>query len=198
MSEHGTDGAGRGEAFLGRWSRRKLAPDPAPDPRRPDQPADTKPAPVESGKTAHPITDPADLPALDMLDGLKSEYQAFMQSNVSDATRREALKQLFSDPHFNVMDGLDTYIDDYSIEDPIPEAMLRGLTQARGLSLFEESRERDASPTIQPGTAGTVVQADGAPAADTEGAAAPGSTAVQPTADAATPGAGAINPEGSE
>jgi hypothetical protein len=32
--------------------------------------------------------------------------------------KNAALKQLFSDPHFNVMDGLDTYIDDYGIPDP--------------------------------------------------------------------------------
>ena len=30
------------------------------------------------------------------------------------------MKKLFSDPHFNVMDGLDTYIDDYGKPDPIP------------------------------------------------------------------------------
>ena len=30
------------------------------------------------------------------------------------------MKKLFSDPHFNVMDGLDTYIDDYGKPDPLP------------------------------------------------------------------------------
>ena len=30
------------------------------------------------------------------------------------------MKKLFADPHYNVMDGLDVYIDDYSKPDPIP------------------------------------------------------------------------------
>ena len=42
-----------------------------------------------------------------------------------------ALKKLFSDPHFNVMDGLDTYIDDYGKPDPIPPSMLRAHSQNR-------------------------------------------------------------------
>ena len=40
------------------------------------------------------------------------------------------MKKLFSDPHFNVMDGLDTYIDDYGKPDPIPLSMLRRMNQA--------------------------------------------------------------------
>jgi hypothetical protein len=32
--------------------------------------------------------------------------------------RNAALKKLFTDPHFNVMDGLDVYIDDYGKPDP--------------------------------------------------------------------------------
>ena len=38
--------------------------------------------------------------------------------------KRAALRKLFTDPHFNVMDGLDIYIDDYSKPDPMPEGML--------------------------------------------------------------------------
>ena len=40
------------------------------------------------------------------------------------------MKKLFADPHFNVMDGLDTYIDDYGKPDPIPQSMLRQLDQS--------------------------------------------------------------------
>ena len=50
------------------------------------------------------------------------------------------MKTLFADPHFNVMDGLDIYIDDYSLSEPIPEAMLATLNQARGL-LFDAPEE---------------------------------------------------------
>ena len=51
------------------------------------------------------------------------------------------MKKLFADPHFNVMDGLDIYIDDYSKPDPIPEAMLRKLASAKFLGLFDEEEE---------------------------------------------------------
>ena len=44
---------------------------------------------------------------------------------------RTALKKLFSDPRFNVMDGLDVYIGDYSKPDPIDPAIVRTLVQAR-------------------------------------------------------------------
>ena len=37
-----------------------------------------------------------------------------------DAVTPRCLSNLFSDPQFNVMDGLDTYIDDYSKPDLIP------------------------------------------------------------------------------
>jgi len=51
------------------------------------------------------------------------------------------LKKLFTDPHFNIMDGLDTYIDDYSKPDPIPESMLRRMAQSKALGLFDEPEE---------------------------------------------------------
>ncbi len=51
------------------------------------------------------------------------------------------MKKLFSDPHFNKMDGLDIYIDDYTQSKPIPEAMLRKMVQAQFLGLF---RDEDA------------------------------------------------------
>ena len=63
-----------------------------------------------------------------------------------------ALKKLFaSEPHFNVMDGLDTYIDDYNKFEPIPKAMLRQLVNARALGLIddelaEQPKPADASP----------------------------------------------------
>ena len=140
-----------GEPFLARWSRRKL--EPTPDEQSPDR----GPPPLPETSHGLPATvaapPPAQLPALDSLDGLNSDYKAFMQPGVGAATRSFALKKLFSDPHFNIMDGLDTYIDDYSIEDPIPDAMLRGLNQARSLMLFEEEKVERAEG--EPALAGT-------------------------------------------
>jgi len=51
------------------------------------------------------------------------------------------MKKLFTDPHFNVMDGLDTYIDDYSQPDPLPLAMLRQMASAQFLKLVDEEPE---------------------------------------------------------
>ena len=46
--------------------------------------------------------------------------------------RRLALKKLFADPHFNVMDRLDMYMDDYNKPSPVSAAMLAALQHARG------------------------------------------------------------------
>jgi hypothetical protein len=74
-----------------------------------------------------------------------SDFKPFMAGDVTPDVRNAAMKQLFADPHFNVMDGLDTYIDDYSKSDPIPESMLRQMTSAKFLNLFddEEDKEKD-------------------------------------------------------
>lgn len=71
-----------------------------------------------------------DLPALDTLT-IDSDYTVFMQPGVDAQVTRTALKKLFSDPRFNVMDGLDVYISDYSKPDPIDPAIVRTLVQAR-------------------------------------------------------------------
>ena len=58
------------------------------------------------------------------------------------ACSNAALKKLFSDPHFNVMDGLDTYIDDYGKPDPLPPVMLRRMAQSTFLGLFDDEQPR--------------------------------------------------------
>ena len=130
--------------FLSRWSRRKLdvakeaaSPKPVPPP-----PAATSPAVAQGA--AKP-----ELPSVDTLKGLASEYQEFLRPDVDEKLRQAALKKLFHDPHFNVMDGLDTYIDDYSRPDPIPDAMLRTLSHARGL-LFDEKKEETQAAADKP------------------------------------------------
>ena len=74
--------------------------------------------------------EPVALPALDTLT-TDSDYTPFMQPGVDDAVKRGALRKLFRDPRFNVMDGLDVYIDDYSKPDPIEPDLVRKLVQAR-------------------------------------------------------------------
>jgi hypothetical protein len=80
------------------------------------------------------------LPAIDSLN-FDSDFKAFMHSKVEESVKRAALKKLFSDPRFNVMDGLDTYIDDYTKSEPISEDLLARLDHARQ-TLFGKPEEK--------------------------------------------------------
>ena len=150
------DGEGR-EGFLGRWSRRKRA---EPEVREEE---DLKTAQVLAEERARlepqpvpaaPLEVPQDLPAVETLTP-ESDYTRFMKPDVPIASRNAAMKKLFTDPHFNVMDGLDIYIDDYTKEDPIPMAMLRDLAQSKMLGLFkeEEAAEEKARQELADQTA---------------------------------------------
>ena len=66
------------------------------------------------------------------------DFSRFVGRDVSPQVKNTALRTLFSDPHFNVMDGLDTYIDDYGKPDPLPAGMLRQMVQSTMLRLFED------------------------------------------------------------
>ena len=57
---------------------------------------------------------------------------------VDPGVRREALKVLLRDPRFNVMDGLDVYIDDYSKPDPLPPEWLAQMNQMKHLGHYIE------------------------------------------------------------
>ena len=63
----------------------------------------------------------------------ESDFSVFMGPGVRPELRQAALKKLFADPHFNLMDRLDIYIDDYTKPDPIPASMLEQLAQFRNL-----------------------------------------------------------------
>ena len=67
-----------------------------------------------------------------------------MGQGVAPEVKNAAMKKLFADPHFNVMDRMDIYIDDYSQPDPLPLAMLRQMNGAKFLNLFEdEDKDKD-------------------------------------------------------
>jgi hypothetical protein len=112
--------------FLRRWSRRKQ--DAALQAKAPAAKQDEQ-APV--------------LPPLDSLT-FESDFKAFMHAKVEEGVKRAALKKLFADPRFNVMDGLDIYIDDYSKDDPLPPGMLERLAHARA-ALFGQQEEKPAA-----------------------------------------------------
>ncbi len=132
--------------FLARWSKRKLAqaieaqgrPAEAsaleaegagasfPSEVRAPVAAGPQPAGAAAGRPGVETG----LPAVEGLT-LASDFTAFLKEEVSESLRRQALTKLFADPHFNRMDGLDIYIDDYSVPVPIPPEMMGKLKHAR-------------------------------------------------------------------
>ena len=160
--------------FLGRWARRKTA---ALQGKPLEEPAAlAQPRPVEAAGAGASSSGPAEsAPALAppsaigageppekalSLDDVKrltkdSDFKPFMASHVGPEVRNAAMKKLFADPHFNVMDGLDTYIDDYSQSEPIPESMLRQMASAKFLKLVDDEgdegeAERQPDPSSLP------------------------------------------------
>jgi hypothetical protein len=152
----------RDGSFLSRWSRRKTqvredlalrdeaaSPLPAPTPLPTSLPT-ALPTPRPSGPAAGaPTAMPAaPAPTLDDVAALlpQSDYTRFVARGVTPEVKNAALKKLFTDPHFNIMDGLDTYIDDYGKPDPLPASMLRQMVQSQLLGLFDEEKKADTSP----------------------------------------------------
>ena len=106
---------------LKRWSRRKL------DATRESAPADDAriaPTPVAPAAAA-PVSE-APLPPVESLTA-DADFTPYLQPQVDEAVKRSALKKMFTDPHFNVMDGLDVYIDDYTKTVPIAPDVLEQL-----------------------------------------------------------------------
>lgn len=156
MSTETPDEAGRG--FLSRWSQRKqqvrqglVVPAEAPVVNPPVTAPATAPARPEA--PAEP-TEPALPPAPTLADvaqlDTSSDFSRFVARNVGTEVKNAALKKLFSDPHFNVMDGLDIYIDDYGRPDPIPADMLQKLQQSEWLGLRERESEAPHQETLVP------------------------------------------------
>jgi hypothetical protein len=75
----------------------------------------------------------------------QSDFSRFATADVAPEVKNAALKKLFADPRYNVMDGLDIYIDDYSKPDPMPYSMLRQLASAKFLGLFDQEEKEEAA-----------------------------------------------------
>jgi hypothetical protein len=135
------------QGFLHRWSRLKAeAAAPAP-------PATAQlavPPAVDATATEAALPTLADAAQLDA----QSDYSSFVGRGVDAPVRRLAMKKLFADPHFNLVDGLDIYMADYNLPDPVSPAMLAALTHALNvLPRPEDPADPDAPqppPTIIP------------------------------------------------
>lgn len=155
-----------GETFLSRWSRRKLASKAGPDRPSADAiPAEAGSPSTNAAATAGPVPS-IETPPLPPVESLtpESDFTPFMRKDTDGALRQRALKTLFSDPRFNVMDGLDVYIDDYSKPDPLPEGWLEQLNQVARLGEYREPAPVDETqPPESPPAAGGATVAEGTP-----------------------------------
>ena len=115
------------EVFLDRWSRLK------------QKSADEAAAPPPAERKEEPPAAAAPLPPVEDLTP-ESDFKPFMDPRVATETRRDALKKLFTDPHFSTVDPFEPYSVDLTGEDPIPEQMLKSLNHARRL-LFDEAEK---------------------------------------------------------
>jgi len=128
------------ERFLQRWSRLKREP-------LMDAPAEKAPAAMERAAPGLPtLEDAAQLTA-------ESDFSVFVSQGVDKAVQRMAMKKLFADPHFGLMDGLDVYIDDYTKADPVSEAMLASLHHARDIFTRAANAEAERAQRLAPGGA---------------------------------------------
>ncbi len=114
------------DSSIGRLPSHKVAEDARPEGTLPDSP----------------------LPALDSLTA-QSDFSPFMAKDVDPQLRNQAMKKLFSDPHYNVMDRLDTYIDDYSIESPLSMDIIRQMSISKTLRLFEDEDKKEGVADAQ-------------------------------------------------
>ncbi|MDM0051759.1 DUF3306 domain-containing protein [Variovorax sp. J22R115] len=150
------------EGFFDRWSRRKqqvrvgeVPEDPKPESGPDASPAAATPVSVQAVQVSAPSADlPPEPPPLTLDDAealtIDSDFKPFVAKGVAPEVKNAAFKKLFADPHFNVMDGLDTYIDDYSKPSPLPESVLRQMASAKFLNLFDEEPEKPATPEETP------------------------------------------------
>lgn len=135
------------EGFLCRWARRKAEAASGIEPG----PVAAAPAPSDAVVAPPAAVPPAPVPAPTMDDVARltgdSDFSAFVARGVDAAVRRTALKKLFADPHFNTMDRLDVYIDDYTKPSPVSDAMLASLAHAkRALRRAVDAMDADGDP----------------------------------------------------
>jgi hypothetical protein len=142
------------EGFLRRWARRKTEvregraplPEPLPLPEAPAVVLAEAPTPQAVQAPPEETAPEKSLPTMEDVATLDkdSDFSAFVARGVDEAVRRSALKKLFTDPHFHVMDRLDVYIDDYTKPSPMSEAMLASLEHAK--SVFAKMLEDEPAP----------------------------------------------------
>lgn len=185
---------------LSRWSRRKreaaratqaeapAAAAPAAPPVEVAPPADVAPAATPAMPAAAP------LPPVENLT-FDSDFAPFVQPKIDESTKRAALKKLFADPHFNAMDGLDVYVDDYTQPDPMPTGMLDKLARVYDALVDEDPTAAGVARSGEPDT-GAGAAAAVPPAAARDPASVADVSESAPLAPTLAPHAGKGSAEG--
>jgi Protein of unknown function (DUF3306) len=125
---------------LSRWSRLKreqratqpvdaaVRPEPAEGSVASDSASEiAAKTPQSTGTIGAHLQQTPELPPLSSIS-LTEDFTPFMQAKVPQMLKQQALKALFKEPHFNVMDGLDIYIDDYTVFEPISAEVMDKLS----------------------------------------------------------------------
>lgn len=166
------------DSFFSRWSRRKAQvrsgePVAEPVPAAPAVAAtvaDPAALPVSApAVTETPVPPPPTLEDTETLTPA-SDFRRFVAQGVSPEVRNAAVKKLFADPHFNVMDGLDIYIDDYSKPSPLSAADMAKMVSAQFLKLVddpEEQARKKAAEAAEPAPQTAAAQSDAPAPEDT-------------------------------
>ena len=155
------------DGFLSRWSQRKQAvregqslvepPAPAtlpsPSARELDKQKSAKASAALAGTGSQQDQLPAAggaaapervLPTLEDVKQLtpESDFSSFVARGVSPEVRNAAVKKLFADPRYSMIDGMDIYLEDYSLPSPLSAAMLAKMVSAKTLRLVEDPDEQ--------------------------------------------------------
>lgn len=157
------------DGFLSRWSRRKLGEDIEPEKKSGELAKEklaVSPQTMQQSTEIEDAPPPASLDDVEKIDRFAPDFSAFMQPGVDPAVQQAAMKKMFSDPHFNIMDGLDIYIDDYSKPDPIPLEMLKRMVQSDMLNIFRKDDDGESEATTVVGIDNSGFQDPTLPAPD--------------------------------
>jgi hypothetical protein len=155
------------DGFLGRWSRRKTdlregrpLEEPLPEASTAQvepvvaksTPAPATPASETTGAPRQEATPEVELPTMAQVNELtpQSDFTRFVARGVAPDVKIAALKKLFSDPHYSVVDGLDIYLADFSQAAPLPLSMLRKMTSAKAVNMFKDDEETEKPSSAAP------------------------------------------------
>ncbi len=185
---------------LRRWSQRKLeASREAATPvagvdRTVAEPVAAVASPAVARDPVPAPAEPVPLPSIDTLT-IDSDFTAFLRPKVDARLKQAALKKLFGDPQFNVMDGLDIYIGDYTQPDPMPAGMLDQLAKAYDAVTQEAGAEAAEAETAEAEAANIAPAASEAASTSPDQAVdAPTPTAVPHDRADAAPASAAVLP----